>query len=268
MTTTETNSTLPPGQTVENAMEVKGNYDPVRFNAMKHGILARLTVLPHEDHSEFADLLAALVQEHQPAGPTEAHLVEELTGIIWRKRRVLLAEGANINQGLKIAARNAESVIPSAVPFEAALTGKDTDLQELLMLTHEEVAKRQRDATHDLEATRKAAVILEHGGKNAYDKAMKALLPDSRDWWQEYVDEDEYPATIEGLSTFILVHLKPLCLIMEKETQHHAAIKTQALGEGLQAYRLQKLNRYETHLDRKFQHTLSMLVKLKELRNG
>ena len=35
--------------------EVTGNYEPVRFNAMKHGILSRLAVLAHEDHAEFAD---------------------------------------------------------------------------------------------------------------------------------------------------------------------------------------------------------------------
>jgi hypothetical protein len=268
MSLIETKSTQSPDQVSENAMEVKSNYEPVRFNAMKHGILSRLTVLPHEDHDEFADLLAALVQEHQPTGPTEAHLVEELAGIIWRKRRVLLAEGANINQGLKTAARNAEGVIPSAAPFETGLTGKGTNLQELLMLTQEEVTERQQNATHDLEATQETAAILEHGGKNTYDKALKALLPDSREWWQEYVEEEEYPATVEGLLEFIQEHLEPLCLSIKKETQHHAAIKAQTLGEGLQAYRLQKLNRYETHLDRKFQRTLAMLVKLKELRNG
>ena len=38
-----------------------GNYEPVRFNAMKHGILSRLAVLAHEDHAEFDDLLAALI---------------------------------------------------------------------------------------------------------------------------------------------------------------------------------------------------------------
>ena len=113
MPTTETHTLLPAAQLTEDRTETKGNYDTVRFNAMKHGILSQLTVLPHEDPGEFASLLTALVQEHQPAGTTEAHLVEELAGIIWRKRRVLQAEGANINQGLKSAARNAEGVIPA-----------------------------------------------------------------------------------------------------------------------------------------------------------
>ena len=77
-----------------------GGYNTVRFNALKHGVLSRHTVLAHEDGAEFGDLLAALVTEHQPSGPTETHLVEELAGAIWRKRRVLQAEGASINRGL------------------------------------------------------------------------------------------------------------------------------------------------------------------------
>src|SRR5438067_2545225 len=94
------------------------NYEAVRFNAIQHGILSRYTVLAHENADEYRVLLSALLEEHQPAGATEAHLVEELAGIIWRKRRVLQAEGATINQGLKSAARNPEGVIPAAAPFE------------------------------------------------------------------------------------------------------------------------------------------------------
>ena len=58
------------------------NYEPVRYNAMKHGILSRLVVLSHENSEEFADLMAALIEEHQPAGMTERHLIEELASII------------------------------------------------------------------------------------------------------------------------------------------------------------------------------------------
>ncbi|MCP4992666.1 MAG: hypothetical protein GY934_02595, partial [Gammaproteobacteria bacterium] len=108
---TKANTSLPPTQIADDTSEAKDNYKAVQFNAMKHGILSRHTVLPHEDQDEFAGLLAALVHEHQPAGMTEAHLVEELAGIIWRKRRVLQAEGSNINRGLKYAAQNTKEVI-------------------------------------------------------------------------------------------------------------------------------------------------------------
>jgi hypothetical protein len=53
-----------------------------RFNALRHGILSRFVVLPWEDATEYATLVASLVAEHQPAGLTEEHLVEELAGIL------------------------------------------------------------------------------------------------------------------------------------------------------------------------------------------
>ena len=243
------------------------SYEAVRFNAMKHGILSRLAVLAHEDHAEFNDLLAALLNEHQPAGMTERHLIEELATIIWRKRRVLLAEGATINEGLRDAALDAKRVIPAAAPFELGLSGAGTDLRDLMPMTLDEVAERQRDARHDLEATQKAAAILRRGGANAYEKALRALLPDSRDWWQQDVEEEEHPATVVGLANFIRDHLQPICIGMEKEARHHEAIKAQTLWEGLQVHRLETLTRYETHLDRKFERTLAMLLKMKELRS-
>lgn len=153
-----------------------GNYQAVALNAVKHGILSKLVVLPHEDEAEFSELLAALVEEHQPAGMTQQHLVEELAGIIWRKRRALIAEGAIINRSL---------------------------------------ADSLSDPFHDVPVSSLMAVIEEHLGTS----------------------------------------LQP-------------ATKTQTLGEAVQAHRLEKLNRYETHLDRKFERTLAMLLKLRELRGG
>src|SRR5208282_779914 len=72
-----------------------------RFNALRHGVLSRYTVLPWEDWEEYQVLLTALVAEHAPQGPTEEHLVEELAGILWRKRRLRLAESAAVRRGLE-----------------------------------------------------------------------------------------------------------------------------------------------------------------------
>ena len=243
-----------------------GNYEPVRFNAMKHGILSRLAVLAHEDHAEFDDLLAALIDEHRPAGMTERHLVEELATIIWRKRRVLMAEGAKINEGLRSAVDSASSVIKSAAPFQRGVGDAHTDLRDLLDGTPEEILERQQDTALDLAATRKAAAILRKGGTNAYVKARQALIQDSRDWWDEHVREDQSPANAEGLTVFIRDSLEPICYRMAREAKFTPAIQAQTLGEGLKAHLLEKLNRYETHLDRKFERTLAMLLKLKDLR--
>ncbi len=67
------------------------SYSTTRFNAVKHAVLSRYTVLPWEDAGEYEGLFLALVEEHMPEGPTETHLVEEVAGIVWRKRRLRLA---------------------------------------------------------------------------------------------------------------------------------------------------------------------------------
>lgn len=244
-------------------------YEAVRFNAQKHGILSRLTVLAHEDHTEFDQLLEALIEEHKPSAITERHLIEELAAIIWRKRRVLLAEGAAINRGLRgVTHSTSDNPITSAAPFEKGLSKEGTDLPELLNLSASELAERQRFAKEDLAATRTAAGILEKGGASAYKKAVRALLEESRVWWQAQVADESYESNAEGLAAFIRDELEPLCVRAELETRFAPAIRTQTLGEGLQAYRLEKLNRYETFLDRKFERTLAMLLKLKQLRSA
>jgi hypothetical protein len=263
--TTNTPNTVPLMPTADHSPKP---YEVVRFNALKHGILSRYTVLSHENHTDYESLVDSLRAEHLPAGATEQHLIEELASVIWRKRRVLQAEGATINKGLKESARSAKTVIPAAAPFELGLSGENTDIRNLMDLKPEDVAESQQSARHDIDATNKASAILRRGGDRAYDKALRALLPDTREWWQNYVDDEEYPANATGLATFITEHVTPFVYQQEKESRHHNAIVNQTIGEGLQAYKLEQLSRYETHLDRKFERTLGMLLKLKDIRSS
>ena len=87
-------------------------------------------------------------------------------------------------------------------------------------------------------------------------------------WWQIYVDDEEYTADVTCLALFIREHVTPFFYQQEKESRHHDAIVNQTIGEGPQAFKLEKLSRYETHLDRKFERTLAMLLKLKALRSA
>jgi hypothetical protein len=45
-------------------------------------------------------------------------------------------------------------------------------------------------------------------------------------------------------------------------------IREQAFGESLDPHRLDKLARYEVHLDRKLERILAMLLKLQDLRRA
>ncbi len=254
-------------------------YANVRFNAIKHGVLSQHTVLAHEDGAEFGELLAALVTEHQPTGPTETHLVEELAGAIWRKRRVLQAEGASINRGLLAIAKtrhdrptDPDGPARAAAPFEPRMAGTSlnhpAELAEVIRATPSETRKHVTEAEADLASTIKAAEILRRGGVRAYDRAIRAFSEGCAQWWDNNLDEEEVEATAECLAKFIEDDMLPFSRQAVIEAQSHEAIKAQTLGEGLQAHRLEKLNRYETHLDRKFERTLAMLLKLKELRRG
>ena len=44
--------------------------DITRFNALRHGVLSRYTVLPWENADEYRAVVEGLVAEHGPHGPT------------------------------------------------------------------------------------------------------------------------------------------------------------------------------------------------------
>ena len=108
-----------------------GGTEITRFNALRHGVLSRYTVLPWEDADEYRALVAALVAEHAPEGPTEEHLVEELAGILWRKRRLRLAEAAAHRRGLD------DTLEPHRETVKVALVHLDaTDQSERVFRCH------------------------------------------------------------------------------------------------------------------------------------
>jgi hypothetical protein len=65
MTMTKTTQSLP---------AETGSTEITRFNALRHGVLSRYTVLPWESADEYGAVVEALVAEHTPQGPTEEQL--------------------------------------------------------------------------------------------------------------------------------------------------------------------------------------------------
>ena len=63
-------------------LQAETGTDITRFNALRHGLLSRYTVLPWESADEYRAVVEALVAEHGPQGPTEEHLVEEIAGTL------------------------------------------------------------------------------------------------------------------------------------------------------------------------------------------
>jgi hypothetical protein len=254
--------------------EPNGGYEGSRFNAVRHGVLSELTVLPWEDEAEYAKLLEALVEEYRPRGPTEDHLVEEIAGVIWRKRRLRLAEAGsywkNVDRATDFSSDSFDErrVVPT---LDALLTTPAG--------TAKDIAKVQNRLT----AVSRARDILMAGKPGAYKAAMAELDERTKAHWKEqfapkledsYEDEDEdedepvkhYTADAAGLLGFLLCSVLPDCLTQLGSLGIRSLIRAQVLGETLDFQRLEPISRYEVHLDRKFERAVSMLLRLRELR--
>ena len=64
----------------------------VAKNALKHGLLARDTVLPGEDPADFDRQLSALEADIQPANSLDFELVRQIADAQWRMRRLTRLE--------------------------------------------------------------------------------------------------------------------------------------------------------------------------------
>jgi hypothetical protein len=253
-----------------------GNYEFARFNALQHGVLSRHTVLPWEDGEQYRMLLDALVAEHKPQGPTEEHLVEELAGIIWRKRRLRLGENAVHHRALK---RSTDPFRETAKAAVVHLSGdvKDHCTSEAIIANEEQTAEDLADLESDQAMTEKALRLLDNPSASAYSRALADLGEGTREWWEEQLgwgsedyDEDQTPyrADAENLKRFLESEILPWYEKRRQELDYRPLIRAQALGEAVDPDRLERLARYEVHLDRKLERMLAMLFKLQELRRA
>lgn len=259
----------------KSVMAVTGHdsYEMTRFNAVKHAVLSRYTVLPWEDESEYVELLDALVGEHKPQGPTEEHLVEELTGILWRKRRLRMAECAAYRQGLNDTFQSFNNTGEAALAHLGG--GDDVRVREAVRAAPEDTERDLQDLDEDQAMTERALKVLESGKTDAYDNAISVLRGDTRDWWKEKLTwepddydegEDPYTPDASGLLRFLQSEVSSWYESRRKELANRPLIQSQAFGEAMDPHRLDKLARYEAHLDRKLERTLAMLLKLQDLR--
>ena len=155
-----------------------GGYEIARFNALRHGVLSRYTVLPWEDEGEYRALLDALVAEHAPQGPTEEHLVEELAGVLWRKRRLRLAEAAAYHRGLEGTLGPYRETVKAALVHLNA-TQQFEKVTDAIRATPAETEEHLADLGEDEAMTRRALDRLGAGNADAYDAALTALREDT-----------------------------------------------------------------------------------------
>jgi hypothetical protein len=107
-----------------------------RYNALKHGILAKAVIPPalepYESRADFDDLLDAFEAQFAPANRLEALLVQQMAIIYWRLARLYRAEAGTIANGQDRAewSRARDKLAEEQGPFAAlAESGKHRDVE-------------------------------------------------------------------------------------------------------------------------------------------
>jgi len=256
-------------------VNLDNGYQMSRFNAAKHGILSKHSVLPWEDADDYGHLLGNLLAEYSPKGLTELHLVETVATIMWRQKRVLQAEGSELRRGLHEAigtdgmARTAVSRATAHLdvdftpgsPADAIDTTEDDDGRELA------------EAESNLLILNRAMAVLDQGSPIAYAEALATFDDEWRDTWGEVLDgawdDDEFKgdATVESLAQFLTGQIKEYSS-NKIRVERRPLIRSQVIGQAIHPVRLTNLSRYETHLDRKLERTIAMLLKLQDMRRS
>jgi hypothetical protein len=154
-------------------------------------------------------------------------------------------------------------------------TDGSEDVGEAIRATQADTDEDVRDMEEDEAMTRRALDLLSSRDNDPYEAALETLREDTRAWWADTLaldpdalneGEEAAIADAEGLRRFLEGNVLPWFEARRKELANRPLIREQAFGESLDPDKLQPLGRYEVHLDRKFERTLAMLLRLKGLR--
>ena len=162
-------------------------------------------------------------------------------------------------------------------PDESGSKRREQGLSKAIRATAADTEDAVRDMEEDEAMTREAVDLLNSRRNDPYEAATAALREDTQQWWADTLardpaelEEDEEPATAdaEGLRRFLEGEVLAWFEARKKELANRPLIREQAFGESLDPDKLERLGRYEVHLDRKLERTLAMLLRLKDLRQG
>lgn len=243
---------------------IRREFQVHRFDALKHGVLSKHIVLQWEDQGAFEEILRGLLVEHQPQGPTAFHLVEDLAGVIWRKRRLMQAEAAAIRERLYSVTRTAGSQRVGRFALVHQDERSPLPIGEVVsgcVPTPEQLAR-------SLAMVESALQVLGKGGSDAFDRALQLLDDDTSELWTEDSGGEgadgggDYSHDAAGLRAFLESFRETL-----QEVAANAAaaplMAEQAHGMAIDVIGLERIAKLEAHLDAKIQRLLRLLKGLK-----
>ena len=261
-----------------------------KHNALKHGIFSNDVLLEGESKPELDDLLNGLREDYQPEGAMEEILVEKLTALLWRQRRVLTAEGGEIRKHVEFLEWNQERK-----ELAEAKTSKESDelgiefgpgLMDRIDNPHilnyclqqlEELRKSIKANGFTPKDDRRILKVL--FGESSED-ALGESLSQAYSAWQfcsEIPEEErkrERYATPNDCRVYVLEGIDLEIRRLKKFQKEHAIIEERRLEIDKLCHRVpddpraERLLRYETTLERNFDRTLNQLERIQRMRKG
>ena len=92
-------------------------------NALKHGLTSQTLVLPTEDPDEFHQLLTSYLDQFQPHGPAELHLVHDMVAAKWRLQRLAIIETQLYVEYIERAQEDSDDPLSPIESLTSAFTG-------------------------------------------------------------------------------------------------------------------------------------------------
>ena len=252
------------------------NYDSSKNNAVKYGIFAKHAVMHWENKEDYDSILNDLIEEYQPNNITEQHLIVELVNIIWSKMRLKYAEKASLQSELNNNV-NYDSIFSGNKCANDVLLLKegeieDSEVKSALTTTQSSTNLEIESQKKLFEKYNKAIEVI--NSTDSYEESFDVLSVEIQEDWQgswKYVDQ-YYREPKVSTAELLVPWLEEKKEQYEKslyQLKNRDKIKDQVLGSTfLSDGAMNKYMRYENHLDKKFEKTLAMFFKLREIRSN
>jgi hypothetical protein len=239
-----------------------------RLNAVTHGLLAQVVVIPGGDHQEdpeeFAHLLEDLRLEFAPEGRAEDLEVQKIAVCYWRKVRAVRYEQGTIRKRLGDIREREER--GRQVEFDETSDGdvslEETSLGIAYLIENLEKAKR---LLQDRKLSAKDREWLGENFPDAFPRGDRVKGAEETEGGPEWSPADRR-AMLDGIEEQ-LRRLSPL-------REEVAAVEERALDSKLRAAALpglgavDKLLRYETSNERELDRALKRLERMQERRRA
>ncbi len=181
---------------------------------------------------------------------------------------MLLAEGARINAGTAMALHAAQRLVNDASPFTlhlendeaGALNQQVRDLLSLDVQGRRQLAQQLHQNRLSLQAARKR---LDAGDRGAARQAI-ALL--TEEYQRMRYSRERYGETVQYVERFLEEEAAAKLQRDRSLLWSTDILRQQVIGSAMSNMPMDPIAKYEAHLDRKFERTLAMLLKLKAVR--